>query len=81
MRAHLEHITLLRAGEPGRANHAPADANIYNKLFNTLQLRSFDKRIKTGSGGSSQQRTLSAKEPNAIPTRAQKKFIKIRNCE
>lgn len=49
MRVHLEHITLLRAGEPGRANHASADANINNKLFNTLQLRPFDKRIKTGS--------------------------------
>lgn len=49
-----------------------------HKPFNTLQLRLFDKRIKTGidRGGGSSQRSALKYDSNM-----RKKSIKVRNCE
>lgn len=50
MRVHLEHITLLRAsraGEPREPILQTGRKYLPINFFNTLQLRPFEKRIKT----------------------------------
>lgn len=46
MRVHLEHITLLRAGKAGESRGECITAHRTIKIFNTLQLRLFEKGIK-----------------------------------